>query len=143
MSINVLYSVLIVDIRITAKLSYIYPILNREPLVELYDNKIISTFNFQQEKLDILKYCYINFTSLPCRLHLPDCGHHHREILHCLPSLLYGERFVFASCRLFVTDGRTYSKLIKSSQFSMIHAQTFTTTQVFDFSSSLNSARST
>ena len=33
MSINVLYSVLIVDIRITVKLSYIYPILNTRSLL--------------------------------------------------------------------------------------------------------------
>ena len=63
MSINVLYSVLIVDIRITAKLSYIYPILNREPLVELYNNKIISTF--LARKTIYLKILLYQLTLIP------------------------------------------------------------------------------
>ena len=37
--------------------------------------------------------------------------------------------------------GRTCCKLIKSSQFSMIHAETFTTTQVLDFTGTLPDLR--
>ena len=59
------------------------------------------TFIFMQLKSSSTKA----FDSHHCRLHLPDCGHHHREILHRLPSLLYGECFVFSGNRLFAIDG--------------------------------------